>query len=257
MSLAALGPKRDLRLYTRRSDHDILEKVARYQFLTVEQIATLLQRNVISTRRRMMQLYRAAVLNRSQESKLSPYVYFLAEKGGMRAAELGFLPFPRWTDRKSPTHITHDLVITEFHLALEKALHATGHVLSWEQWRGDMADLLDPDGEVDLVPDARFRIDDDEPSLLEVVKSYESEYEGGKSSLEKKLNAYKKLGVHRVYITMPTQLRVAHFLSKIEEDIPSTQFWFTDEDSFRNKILAKIWWTPKDFRDRTYSIFRQ
>ena len=55
---------------------------------------------------------------------------------------------------------------------------------------------------------------------------------------------------------MPTQKRVALFLGKIEEELPTTQFWFTDEDSFQKNILGKIWWTPKDFRERTYSIFK-
>jgi hypothetical protein len=250
MSLTPAGPKRDLRVYTRRSDADILQGVAKYQFLTVEQASELLGRNIISVRRRMMQLYRAGFLNRVQESPYAPFVYFLAEKGGRRAAELGYLPEPRWTDAKSQNHVMHDLVITEFHLALEKALGDSGHSLSWEQWRGDLR--LGPD----LIPDARFTIDAEAPSFLEVVRSYESEYKGGKSSLEKKLDEYRKARVHRVYITMPTVERVANFLWKIEDDLPSTQFWFTDEDSFRKRILGKIWWTPADFRDRIYSIFK-
>ncbi|HVB33754.1 MAG TPA: replication-relaxation family protein [Patescibacteria group bacterium] len=258
MSLVAQGPKRDRRLYTSKGDPEILKHVAKYQFLTVEQAASLLKRNIIATRRRMMQLHAGGILNRVRvtESPYPMWVYFLAENGGGQAAELGYLPAPRWTDAKSPTHVMHDLTITDFHLALEKALHESGHTLLWEQWRGDMADMLDPDGEIDLIPDARFIIDDEEPSLLEVVRSYESEYERGKSSLQKKLEAYKKLGIHRVYITMPTKLRVANFLGKIEEEMPSTQFWFTDEESFKQRILGKIWWTPKDFRDRTYSVFK-
>ena len=248
MPLVLQGPKRDLHVSTHKSDYDILQRVANYQFLTVEQMAELLERNVISTRRRMMQLYRAGFLNRAQEHLNAPYAYFLAEKGGRKAAELGFLPSPRWTDRKDPHHVAHDLTITEFHLALEKALK--GHSLSWEQWRGDLR--LGPD----LIPDAKFTIDGEAPSFLEVVRSYESEYRGGKSSLEKKLEAYHEAKIHRVLITMPTQARIAHFLAKIEDILPSTQFWFTDEDSFRKRILGKIWWTPRDFRDRTYSIFK-
>lgn len=251
------APKRNRRLYTSKGDPEILRQVAKYQFLTVAQVAALVDRNIIGIRGRLMELHAGAILNRVRvtESEYPMWVYFLAEKGGRRAAELGYLPEPRWTDAKSPTHVMHDLTLTEFHLALEKAL-GSKHRLSWEQWRGDMAEMLDPDGQIDLVPDARFTIDDEEPSLLEVVRSYESEYERGKSSLQKKLEAYKKLGVHRVHVTMPTQLRIANFLAKIEDDLPSTRFWFTDEDSFRKNIMGKIWWTPKDFRERTYSIFK-
>lgn len=256
MSLLAQGPARSLELYHSKGDPAILQQVAKYQFLTVKQTAELLPRNVIAVRRRMMQLERAAVLNREQESKTSPWVYFLAEKGGLMAAELGYLPSPRWIAAKAPTHLGHDCLITDFHITLEKALKEAGHRLAWEQWRGDVTDLQDPDGEIELIPDARFTIDDEEPSLLEVVRSYESGYQSRESSLVRKLKAYRKLGVYRVYVTMPTQLRVARLLNKLEEIIQSTNFWFTDEESFKSRILQRVWWTPADFRDRTYSIFR-
>ena len=133
-----------------------------------------------------MQLYWASILNRAHENDYAPYLYFLAEKGGIMAAEHGYLPSPRWINQKAPTHVAHDLTITQFHLLLEKALHDDGHILSWEQWRGDMADLLDPDGRIDLIPDARIQIDDEEPCLLEVVRSYESGYRERESSLVSK-----------------------------------------------------------------------
>lgn len=250
------GLRRNLPLYTAKGDSHILQVLSKYTFLTVEQAAGLMQRNIIATRRRLMQLYRAGILNRAQENLYAPHLYFLAEKGGIMAAEHGYLPSPRWINQKAPTHVAHDLLITEFHLELEKALHDSGHILSWEQWRGDMADLLDPDGNIDLIPDARFQIDDEEPSLLEVVRSYESGYRERESSLVAKLKAYRKLGIRRVFLTMPTPLRIASFLAKIEEDLPTTQFWFTDEDSFHKNIMGKIWWTPKNFRERTYSILK-
>ncbi|HEV3219578.1 MAG TPA: replication-relaxation family protein [Candidatus Acidoferrales bacterium] len=258
MALAAqAGPRRDRQLYTSKGDAEILRVVAKYQFVTVEQAAEQLKRNVIAVRRRMMQLFQASLLNRERRSDLDPFVYFLSENGGNLAASYGFLPEPRWIGGKSPTHLAHDLEITNFHIALEKAFQNTTHTLYfWQQWRGDLKDIVDPNGEIELIPDARFGIDEDADALLEVVKSYESGYTSRESSLVKKLKAYKQLGIKRVYITMPTQLRVARFLDKIEDDIKSTQFWFTDEASYKRDILGKIWWTPADFRDRTYSIFK-
>jgi hypothetical protein len=258
MALTALAsPQRKRPLYIIKGDIEILRIVAKYQFVTVEQVSGQLKRHISPVRRRMMQLYQSSHLNRLQEDKFAPLVYFLAEKGANRAAGYGFLPAPQWIDAKAPTHLAHDLEITRFHLALEKSFYDKGHILhSWEQWRGDLRDIVDPKGEIDLIPDARFRIDDEDDSLLEVVKSYESGYASRESSLVKKLKAYKQLGIKRVYVTMPTQQRVARFLVKIEDDISTSQFWFTDEKSYQTNILGKIWWTPKDFRDRTYSIFK-
>ena len=58
------------------------------------------------------------------------------------------------------------------------------------------------------------------------------------------------------FFILPTRERVLNLLAKIEDTFPSSEFWFTDEASYRENILGKIWWTPKDFRDKTYSIFK-
>src|ERR1017187_3808595 len=99
LSLKGAGPmhlavdqKRNLSLYTRKGDFEILRVLSIYTFLTVEQAAALMKRNIIATRRRLMQLYRAGFLNRAQENLYAPFVYFLSEKGGIRAAEHGYLP---------------------------------------------------------------------------------------------------------------------------------------------------------------------
>jgi len=41
---------------------------------------------------------------------------------------------------------------------------------------------------------------------------------------------------------------------KIEDKYPFRRFCITDEESYRTNINEKIWWTPKDFRDETYSM---
>jgi hypothetical protein len=48
--------------------------------------------------------------------------------------------------------------------------------------------------------------------------------------------------------------RVRMLIAKIETEFPSRKFWLTDSATHKGDILGKIWWTPKDFRDRTYSI---
>ncbi len=100
--------------------------------------------------------------------------------------------------------------------------------------------------------------------FLEVVKSAESEYMGGRSNLYNKIALYaqykpqfrKKYGADdfRVLWVLPTKQRVLNLLAKIEDDFPSRKFFATYEEKYRTNIAGKIWWTPKDFRDATYSI---
>src|SRR4051812_11643550 len=101
MNQWADGPKRNRRLYSRSGDASILKIVSKYQFLTVEMAAEEIHRNVISVRRRMMQLYQAGFLNRARRDKLAPWAYFLSEKGSAKAIELGFINEPRFIKSKS------------------------------------------------------------------------------------------------------------------------------------------------------------
>jgi hypothetical protein len=212
--------------------------------------------------KRLQFLFEAGYLNRQQRDKLAPYVYFLGEKGGREAARLGYLPEVRWIKAKSRILINHDLEITKFHLALEAAFDK--RVGNWEQWRGDLKDSVETErGLESLIPDARFVLDD-QHFFLEVVKSYESEYEDGESNIFRKVALYhsykhqfrKKYGGDdfRVLWVLPTQARVLGLLAKLEDEFPYRRFYVTDEQSYRTNIRGKIWWTPKDFRDATYAI---
>jgi hypothetical protein len=212
--------------------------------------------------KRLQFLFEAGYLNRQQRDKLAPYVYFLAEKGGREAARLGFLQEVRFIKTKSRILINHDLEITKFHLTLERAF--PDKVSAWEQWRGDLKDGIETvRGLESLIPDARFVLND-QHFFLEVVKSYESEYEDGESNIFRKVALYhsykhqfqKKYGGEdfRVLWILPTQNRVLNLLGKLEEDFPYRRFYVTDEESYRTNLKGKIWWTPKDFRDRTYSL---
>jgi hypothetical protein len=219
------------------------------------------KRNIIAVRRRMLHLFEAGFLNRARRDKLAPYVYFLSEKGAAEALRHGHITEPRYIKSKSSILVPHDLEITMFHRTLRKKLHDAGHILSeWEQWRGALRyEVHTENGKESLIPDGLFRINDQSPSFLEIVKSYESEYQNGESNVEHKIALYNEhwRETHRdfrVFFVMPTKARVAHFLAKIEERFPYRRFWFTDEESYRRDVLGKIWWTPRDFRDATYSI---
>jgi hypothetical protein len=271
MSVAAVAPKRNRRLYTRSGDSGILQDVAKYQFVTVEMVAEDLARNIIAVRRRMMQLYQAGMLNRVRRDKLAPYVYFLSEKGSEEALRRGHLHEPRYINSKSPLLVSHDLEITMFHRALGEKLQevewihpeeASSSYFEWEQWRGALKQKVQTEeGAESLIPDARFMVNGT-TMFLEIVKSYESEYENGESNVEHKIGLYNQWWKEggedfRVCFVLPTKARVAHLLSKLEDRFPYRRFYFTDEESYRKNVVGHIWWTPRDFREATYSLLHE
>jgi hypothetical protein len=274
------SPKRDRRIYILKADDDIYAAFAKYTYLTAEQSVIILGRGLDTVQKRFQVLFEAGILNRVRESLVDPYVYFLDRDGAKRACDLGELETPRYITSKSRMIVNHDLEITKFHLALEDAINPfapdkqlTPTVTSWRQWRDDLRDTVETsEGKHAMIPDAFFALDDGSPIhrkafFLEIVKSYESEYQGGRSNIEQKLSLYQQYRPRfqekyghddfRVLWVLPTVKRVQMLIGKIENDFPSRKFWFTDEASYKRDILGKIWWTPKDFRDRTYSIFEQ
>jgi Replication-relaxation len=248
-------------------DNDIYQAIAKFQFLTAEHIANLTGRDHKTIQKRLQMLTEAKLLNRQRRDEMAPYVYFLAEKGGHVAYSQGYLPEVRWIKGKSRILINHDLEITEFHLALEKAF--SGQV-EWEQWRGDLKDHIETrEGVYSLIPDAKFTLNTLNGKgggvfFLEVVKSYESEYENGDSNLFTKIALYsqyknqfrKKYGADdfRVLWILPTEKRVLNLLVKIADSFPSRKFYVTDEARYRKDIRGHIRWTAKDFETTQHSI---
>jgi hypothetical protein len=263
--------RRDRRVYTLKSDREIIRKFADFQYLTNAQMAELTGRKESRMRERLRNLHLAGILNRvtsAAESSVpyispQPYVYFLDVKGGELAYELGYLPAPRGTESKSRLMIGHDLEITKFHISLHNALQ--GQPYEWKQWRGELKDTIEIDGERQaLIPDAYFSFQN-QCFFLEIVKSKETEYVNGESNIERKFKTYlayqesfkEKYGYDdfRVIWVFPTKERVVRILSKLENELPYRKFWLTDEESYQTNISGRIFWTPKDFRDATYGLF--
>ena len=68
--------------------------------------------------------------------------------------------------------------------------------------------------------------------------------------------AHPKLDIERVLVTFPTVNRVERFLQRIAPHVPSAKIWVTYEEAYQKDILGKIWWTPKNFEERQYSILK-
>jgi hypothetical protein len=102
--------------------------------------------------------------------------------------------------------------------------------------------------------DLRHDFDDIPDALLDTGEGWTPfEYVRVNPVSEAKLRHYDKQ-FKRSYIVMPTTKRIELLLSALEDSLPSSKLWFTSEDMYRKDILGKIWWTPKNFRDRQYSI---
>jgi hypothetical protein len=245
-------------------DVHIFTAFARYVFLTADQLTRLLGRNEWYVQKRLKSFYDAGYLNNTQDGPFGPMMYFLSFKGGEKCVNLGILEKPRYVFKKSPKSIAHDSLITEFHLALELALRGplfqpvlekTGwrpiNSLTWEQWRDDMTDLAH------LIPDARFAVVGDEDfTLVEVVRANISKPKDKEDELTSKLIEYERLGIKRVLILMPTKTRTDNYVKKLSLLLPSTIFWVTDYDSWKEDVLGKIFRTPKNYETRMYSILK-
>jgi hypothetical protein len=255
--------KRSRRIYilnTEKRDGGIYRVVAKYQFPTAEIIAEETGRDLKTVQKRLQSLYESGYLNRQRRDMVSPYIHFFSEKGAQEALTLGHLAELRFTKGKSKLRVDHDLEITYFHRALFKAFGD----IEWEQWWNALGEEVHTmHGMTELVPDAYFVVNN-QPGFLEIIKSYEDEYEGGISRTERKFEFYsryrnqfrKKYGHDdfRVFWVLPTRQRVLNLLAKLEDKFPTRRFYLTDEASYKTNIKGKIWWTPLDFRDATYAI---
>lgn len=241
---------KSVRLYSMPNDDKLWAMFSSYIYVTAKQAIQILGCKPDYIQVRLRRLYEHDYLDRQQKNDFSEFVYYFTEKGGNLAAERGHLQEPRWITKKSPMTLDHDVEISRFHLTLEKALCGKAHLV-WEQWRGDLGREFDSE----WIPDAKFVIIGESAGLLEIVKSGESGYKKGESSLVAKLKTYDR-EKHHTLIVMPTIQRIQNFLSKIEDELPSTRLWFTDEASYQRDILGKIWWTPRNFRERQYSILK-
>jgi hypothetical protein len=219
------------------NDDRIWAMFNRYVFVTVQQARSVLDCKFDYINVRLRRLHETGFLGRVQQNDFAPFLYFLSKTGAEEAVRRGEMEHPRCIQKKSLMQIPHDIGITDFHLRLEKAVEG----LAWRQWRTDLQK------EFDDVPDALFSIDGSGWSPFEYVRTNPINIE--------KLKYYDKQ-FHRAYIVMPTVKRIQIFLASIEDELPSSKLWFTAEELYQKDILGKIWWTPRNFRDRVYSILK-
>lgn len=279
--------------YFKEGDAELLKRLVEYRFLQPEDFQRLTGRNIISLRRRLLQLLRHEYIERftlpmERDAPIgSPpdaFVYQLKPRGVLKAKEYGFADDDyRYTREKSNLFLQHDLLLTKFHLTLELAARtAPVELVAWEQRRAVLLDSADHGGErLSVNPDALFGLKDREKPdgqntayfFLEIVRSRESEYRGRESNFVRKMRAfaaYYANGTHqerygianfRVVVLTPTKQRALNLCKKLQNaGLASTRFWFTDFEPISldepARILEKVFLTPKDFEAGALHGFR-
>lgn len=287
-------PTKRNRLYSVRGDAEVLKSLSDFHFLQPTHFEKLTGRMLHSVRRRLLQLHRSGLVERltlpvEREWPIGnppdQFVYRLSRKGLERAQGLGFADErSRFNSEKRNTLLAHELLITNFHLALELAGRA-GHwqILSWEQRRAELLDrAIGQRGEpVSINPDSLFALKNPTAPpgqnsryfFFEMVRARESKYQNGESYLIQKMRAYQlyaEQGRHkqswgipdfRVVVVLPTPERARNLLVKLEESkLAFKRFWLADVGSYSldepARIAGQIFRTPRDYQaGAVYSLW--
>ncbi len=274
------------RIYFKESDAELLKRLVEYRFLQPGDFERLTGRNIISLRRRLLQLVRRGYIERltlplERDAPIGnppdAFVYQLAPRGIHKAKVYGFADDDyRSTREKSNLFLQHDLLITRIHLTLELATRGTSlGLVAWEQRRSVLLDWAeDRNGRLSVNPDALFGLKDREKPegqnttyfFLEVVRSRESDYRQQDSYFMRKMRAflaYHRQGKHsarygianfRVITVTPTKQRAMNLCEKLRKaGLAFKRFWFTDlgaiSPEYPARILKKLFSTPKDFEE--------
>jgi hypothetical protein len=280
--------------YFKQSDAELIRRLVEYRFLQPGDFQRLTGRNIISLRRRLLQLVNQKYIERFRlpmerdapiGSPPDAYVYQLKPRGVLKAKEYGFADDDyRCTREKSNLFLHHDMLITKIHLTLELATRDTSlELVAWEQRRSVLLDWAEHDGgggRLSVNPDALFGFKDRaKPQgqnttyfFLEVVRSRESDYREQESYFMRKMHAffaYYAQGKHRtrygisnfrVITIAPTQQRALNLCRKLQNaGLGFKRFWFTSIEPVSTnepaRILNKVFFTPKDFEQGTlYSL---
>jgi hypothetical protein len=267
-------------LYRRSQDDDIYRFVGTFSFVTALEIAALSGRNPVSLRKRLRQLTAAGLLGRvvggeqrdeffeevickkcgtvnqiaRDDGKIrpKPFFYYLTERGGAKASALMSNPIA-WKS-KAISRVDHDRVLTMIHLALD---HAFGAGLSdWRQQKQDVKVSVEMDGTiVSFYPDAYAELNGN-PFYLEYANS-EPSSAGGESDIVLKVKRYNQLvrrGHGKVLFIFRERAMVENFVNRIASAYPYLWPHVTDLESILHDPTGKIFWTPKDFDQRSHGL---
>lgn len=192
------------------------------------------------------------------------FVYGLSDKGIKTIGDL--TPAPGKTfDEHSQRTLDHELEISFFHIALKKFCAEKMLTLYWQQ----------KDLKCTVNPDAYFAITD--PTLpegqntfhyfLEIERAKLGSWKDGEPQILRKLGGYfdyynsddchnewKHFKRFRVIVVQRTDDKRKFLLSMLAEKYKHRMFWLTTEEFYKTDIGGKIFETPRDFAEESYSL---
>lgn len=146
------------------------------------------------------------------------------------------------TPEKSPHSLEHDLLITEFHLAVERFCDVNGWTAYWQQH--NLKRTVNPDALFALTDLRRPEDESTSYYFLEMERSRQGSYRDGRSGLLRKLERYVEYyGTERclrdwewfdefcVVIVVKNETRKENLLTLLSKEMPESLFWITVEGS--------------------------
>lgn len=176
----------------------------------------------------------------------------LSDKGAKIAREKMGIENARAFDTKDSEH---EFLLSCVHIRLREYAKANGYGFQWTRNIVDHQKRINPDAIAVLItPQGRFTY------AVEIERqSYNQDH-------LKKGERYKAVYGHpecvdlfgaqkiRVIFVTLSDRRMTTMLEKYSKDYPHRMFWFTTVDQVLHNIGTHIFFTPKDYKDASYSL---
>lgn len=217
-------------------------------------------------RRGLMLLARSGLVLRSRQAIDDPNDPFLRYQHCYRLSRAGSRAIGggQAAIEKSPASIDHELLITDFHIALSS--HAsTTHRVYWRQT--DLKRTVHPDALFALTNITRPREQSTIYYFLEAEYSRQGHYRAGESGLLTKLRRYgeyrksatcreewKHFSDFRVIVLLRTRERQENLLRVLAKRLPNKAFWTTTVGDVQRDITGPIFRGPPE-PNTTSSLF--
>lgn len=242
---------------------EITDLLAEYYYLRTEHFYPLLD---ASTDTRKRAIRRALQLMRKARLVTAEYIFKYKDHSRGGFPHTSFVYYLE--GKRSPFSLAHDIDITEFHLALTAALKLHPYLkLHWLQ--DDLRKTTNPDAIFGIQDTRKPKDKSTHWFFLEIEKSRQGHWKKHENSgLVQKLTRYDNyrgsrelkadysyIGDFRVVVTMETPERTVNLLRKLSSLLPYRFIWITTPEAVKQKgALAGIYFTPKDFENKSYSF---
>lgn len=218
-------------------------------------------------RRLLVLLVRAGLLESSRHVIDKPHDRFLRYENCYRLSRAGALAIdsPAITGIKSPASLAHELLITDFHLALATSTPSS-HRLYWRQT--DLKHTVNPDALFAITDTTQPRDRSTWYYFLEVENCRQGHYRRGESGLLAKLRKYVEyrrtdrcrgdwhhFSDFHVIVVLRSQERQMNLLRILRERMPRQPLWTTCITDCEGDMRRSLFRAPPDFESAAYSLF--